>query len=273
MNNNDIFQNPHLDGESFLWEAGPIGVLLLHGLTATTAEVRLLAKELHQRGYTVAAPLLPGHGTNPEDLNQTTWHQWVWEAEKSYNHLATICQHVFVGGESTGGVLALHLASRFPEIAGVLCYAPAIKLAMPIHDLVRLYVAAPLVDAIPKENLGSNPYWKGYKVNPLRAVMELVRLGRDVRRHLHEIHQPVLVIQGRNDQTVAEDVGEIILNGVASNHKAHAWLEHSGHIVLLEEELPRIVHLTVSFMTAALADTAVLPQTPSQSSSSPDAHE
>ena len=38
--------NPELEGGSFLWQGGETGVLLLHGLTATTAEVRPLAKRL-----------------------------------------------------------------------------------------------------------------------------------------------------------------------------------------------------------------------------------
>lgn len=249
----DILQNPHLDGDSFLWEAGKTGVLLMHGLTATTAEIRPLARELAAGGYTVAGPLLPGHGTHPDDLNETTWRQWAWEAEKSYNHLATICDHVFVGGESTGGVLALHLATRFPEIAGVLCYAPALSLAMPFNKVVQLYAINRLVPAIPKDNVGSNARWQGYKVNPLRGVMELIRLGRDVRRRLSEITQPVLVIQGRHDQTVAEDVGEIIVSGVQSDLTAHYWLEDSAHVILLEDELPQILQLTLAFMQEALA--------------------
>lgn len=129
----EILQNPHLKGDSFLWENGPIGVLLLHGLTATTAEVRILARELHDRGYTVMGPLLPGHGTQPEELNKVSWEDWAWTAEASYQHLATLCPTVFVGGESTGAALALHLASAHEEIGGVLCYAPAIKLAMPLY--------------------------------------------------------------------------------------------------------------------------------------------
>lgn len=251
MTNNNL-QNPHLPGDSFIWEAGPIGVLLMHGLTATTAEIRPLAHKLAAAGYTVAGPLLPGHGTDPDELNETTWHAWAWEAEKSYNHLATICRHVFVGGESTGGVLALHLATRFPDIAGVLCYAPALKLAMPFNKVVQLYAINRLVPAIPKDNVGSNGRWQGYKVNPLRSVMELIRLGRDVRRHLHEITQPVLVVQGRHDQTVAEDVGDIILAGTQADHTAHYWLEQSGHVILLEDELPQILDWTLSFMRQAL---------------------
>jgi carboxylesterase len=240
--------NPHLEGNAFFWEGGSVGVLLLHGLTATAAEVRLLAERLHQRGYSVMAPLLPGHGTNPEELNETTWHDWAWEAEKSYHHMATVCEHVFVGGESTGAVLALELAAHYPDIAGVLCYAPAIKLALPTTDLIRLYAAAPLVNAIPKQKMGDNEYWQGYRVYPVRAVMELVRLGRDMRRRLAGVRQPVLVMQGRHDETIAANAAEIIVAGVGSQIKEMHWLEKSGHVILLEEELSLIESLTIAFM-------------------------
>ncbi|MAU00837.1 MAG: hypothetical protein CL608_27135 [Anaerolineaceae bacterium] len=243
--------NPHLEGDTFFWPGSEVGVLLLHGLTATTAEVRLLAQKLHAEGYTISAPLLPGHGTSPEDLNETTWHDWAWTAEKAYQHLATVCDHVFVGGESTGGALALYLAAQHKEIAGVLCFAPAIKLAIPTHDMVRLYVAAPLVNSLPKDNVGNNEHWQGYRVNPLRAVMELIRLGREVRRLLPQISQPVLVMQGRNDKTVSEDVGEIILEGILSERVEHHWLEQSGHVILLEDELNEITAVTLNFMQKA----------------------
>ena len=243
-----ILYNPHLDGDPFYWEAGPTGVLLLHGLTATPAEVRLLAEDLHAAGHTVMAPLLPGHGTRPEDLNEVRWRDWAWEVEQAYHLLATNCDQVFVGGESTGGVLALHLAAKYAEIAGVLCYAPAIQLALPMSQMVRLYVAAPLIEALPKESGDNNPYWQGYTVNPLWAVVELVRLGREVRRNLAQIRQPVLVVQGRHDETIDPACGQIILDGVSSAVKELVWMEESAHIILLEEERAEITRLTLDFM-------------------------
>lgn len=244
--------NPHLPGDAFFWEAGPVGVLLLHGLTATTAEVRPLAQILHEKGYTVSGPLLPGHGSKPEDLNRVTWADWVWEAEQAYQYLATMCDKVFVGGESTGAVIALYLASQHPEIAGVLNYAPAIQLALETSDMVRLYAAAPFMEFVPKTASTPHPRWQGYPVNPLKGVIELVRLGREVRRRLPLIEQPILVVQGRHDTTIDPQSGEIILQGAASALKELHWMENSTHVVIIDEELAEIGEITASFMTQAL---------------------
>ena len=250
--NNDNLVNPHLEGTSFLLEGGINGVLLLHGLTATTAEVRLAAQDLHEHGYTVAAPLLPGHGTHPDDLNQVKWEEWAWEAEKSLQHLLTICDQVFVGGESMGGALTLYLATRFSEIAGIICYAPAIKLNMPLIQEAQLHAIAPFKDSLPKDLSDNNQFWQGYAVNPLKSIEELVEMGRVVRRNLEKIAQPVLVVQGRHDTTVSEDVGEIIMEGVSSSIKQLLWMENSAHVIILEDEREQIFELTRTFMNIVL---------------------
>ena len=100
--------NPELEGGSFFWKSGETGVLLLHGLTATTAEVRPLAKRLLNKGYTVSGILLPGHGTTPENLSMSHREDWVKASEEAYNELKRECSSVIVGGESVGALLALH---------------------------------------------------------------------------------------------------------------------------------------------------------------------
>ncbi len=131
------FHNPQLEGGPFFWPGGPDGVLLVHGYTATVAEVRPLAHFLHERGYTVAGPMLPGHGTRPEDANRYSWRDWVRTVEEAYREIAGRCQRVVVGGESTGAVLTLHLAAERPEVAAVLSYAPALRLTLLPLDAFR----------------------------------------------------------------------------------------------------------------------------------------
>ena len=240
--------NAHLEGDSFFWEGGPVGVLLLHGLTATTAEVRPLARLLHEKGYTVAGPLLPGHGTTPADLNRATWRDWVWEAEQSYQHLATVCDQVFVGGESTGAVVALYLASKYEEISGILAYSPAIQLALPPAKIAQLYLSAPFIEAVPKQHPRRNPFWQGYPVTPLRGARELLRLDREVRGRLTAVNQPIFVVQGRHDETIDPDSGQIICDGVSSDITELHWMEESSHVVILDGELAEIATLTGEFI-------------------------
>jgi len=248
---NEMLHNAHLEGGSFFWEAGPTGVLLIHGFTATAAEVRLLARRLHERGYTVSAPLLPGHGTDPADLNRTRWREWTDAAEGAYDQLAARCQQVLVGGESMGAVVALYLASEHPEVMGVMAYAPALKLALSPVDVIRLTLAAPFVPFHPKGSLDADTRWQGYRVDPLRGAVQLLRLARRVRRRLSRIEQPVLVVQGRRDTTVDPCVGEMILKGVRSQVKELHWMEHSPHVVLLGDERDQVTDLTLSFIESA----------------------
>ncbi len=250
---NSHLHNPQFEGEAFFWKAGPVGVFLSHGYTATTAEVRQLAKNLYQQGYTVAAPLLPGHGTQPEDLNRVPWQDWVRGGEESYQQLLKHCQKVFIGGESMGGVLALYLASQHPEAKGVLLYAPAIHLNMKPLDMVKLYVGAPFMTQMTRSSLDCADKWQGYPDLPLKGVIQLLRFISATKSRLAHIQQPVLLFQGRLDNTVATDAGEIILNGISSKVKEHHWMEKSNHIIMLDNELEQVTNLTVAFMKQALA--------------------
>lgn len=249
---NDALYNPHLEGEPFFWEGGPVGVMLSHGLTATPAEVRLLAEKLHERGYTVAGPLLPGHGTTPEDLSQTTWQAWTEMGEESYRQLAAKCEHVFVGGESTGALVALNLAANHPEIAGVLAYAPAIKLAWRTFDLLKVYIASRFVFSAPKGSIDVSDKWQGYPDNPLKAAVQLHKFQLAIRKRLSEVQQPVLVFQGRLDTTIHPTCGNMICSGVSSTQTEHHWMEKSTHVVMLDQELDEVTELTISFMEQAL---------------------
>ena len=84
-----------------------IGLLFIHGFTATTVEVRQIANYFHCEGYTVSAPLLPGHGTTPEDMNTKKVNDWIGAAEHAYVELREKKNRICVFGESMGGLLTL----------------------------------------------------------------------------------------------------------------------------------------------------------------------
>ncbi|MGW8250584.1 MAG: alpha/beta hydrolase [Anaerolineales bacterium] len=246
-----MIYNPQLQGKPFFWQGGPIGVLLVHGFTATTAEVRLLGKILHDHGYTIRAPLLPGHYTHPEDLNNVSWRDWVSEVETGYQELKSECDRIFVGGESTGALLALYLASKHPEAVGVLAYAPALKLNISLYNRLRLHLLAPIIPYVPKASKDENLPWQGYPVNPLKGTLQLLKLQQAVYRLLPLVHQPVLIVQGRLDETVHPSVPGTIASRVGSDSVSIHWMRHSSHVVIIDKELDQVARITLDFLQHA----------------------
>lgn len=254
---NTYLHNPELPGEAFNRQ-GTRGdaVLLLHGFTATSYEVYRLGKVLNNAGFTTCGPMLPGHGTRPADLNKVRWQDWIAAAETAYQSLAQTHRRVFVGGESNGALVALYLAAQHPEIAGVLAYAPALIVPMTFWQRVELRLVAPFVPSLPKTDLDGDKSWQGYKVTPLKAVIQLTALQKATRQCLPAIHQPILVVQGRHDKTIDPHSAEVVYNRVSSTVKELHWMEHSGHCVLLDAENHLVTKLTMDFLWKVIAQPA-----------------
>src|SRR5579863_756488 len=113
--------------EPFSASNGPNGVLVLHGFTGNPGSMRSLAEAFADAGFSVDLPLLPGHGTSVEDMLQTSWDDWSSAAEAAYESLAARCDRTLVAGLSMGGTLSLWLASRHPELGGVVVVNPLVE--------------------------------------------------------------------------------------------------------------------------------------------------
>jgi len=254
MQTKNFLVNPQLEGAAFDWQAGRTGVLLIHGFTATTSEVRPLAKALHKHGYSVLGPLLPGHGTTPEDLNRCTWQDWTNAVDAAYRQLAQRCERVVIAGESMGGLLTLYAAIHHPEAAAVLTYAPALVTSSAWQKF-QINLLSPLMPLLQKpqgQTSPADPLWQGYSVYPLRATAQMLRLQDIVRRDLALLRRPLLVVQGRLDTTVSPVVPDLIATGVSSTVKEVHWFEKSGHCVLLDVDMQAINDLTLQFLERVL---------------------
>src|SRR3989344_3038238 len=90
------FSNVRPDNEPFFLEgSNDVGIVLVHGFTASPWEVKDLAEYLNERGITVYAPLLSGHGTVKEHLARTEWQDWYDSVEESYEAMSYLADNVF----------------------------------------------------------------------------------------------------------------------------------------------------------------------------------
>lgn len=248
-----IYQNPELDGSSFYWPKGDIAILCLHGFTATTVDVRPIAQFFGENGYTTAGPLLPGHGTTPEDANSKTWKDWVESAETTYLKLKQELQSVFVLGESVGGLLALHLAAKYQDIPGILLFAPALI----IPKIWQASLVSPFINTTPKRYLKNNDEedflpWQGYNVVPVKATASLAKFQKVVRKELKKVTAPAIIFQGKKDTTIDPISSVIIHESINSFKKELVLLPQARHVILLDRQLKDVETMSLDFIQGIL---------------------
>lgn len=227
------------EAEPFSFAGSDIGVLVIHGFTGTTQSMRHLGTELHKRfGFTIEGPRLPGHGTSPDDMETTTYLDWLGHVEDALSNLADRSRKVFVTGLSMGGTLTLNLAARFPDKISAI--APIAGAVGPLSEAF----AAVLTDRhAPKRipGIGSDIKAPGVQevaygempVSCMRDVAVLITATRDL---LHKVTCPTLVIHGREDHVVPSINARHVVSSISSDDIRLLWLNESYHVATLDND-------------------------------------
>ena len=236
--------------EPFNFHGGPIGFLLLHGLSGSPAGMRQIGEWLAARGHAVSCPRYPGHGTSWKELARTRWQDWAAEATRALKELDRRCDHVSVMGLSVGGAMALHLAARYPDV---------VRSVVGVNPLVRdprLLVAVYLWMVIPPRKGITNDIKKpdqdeiAYDRFPVRALGQLQRFLKIVERELPRVRQPLLVFNSLEDHIVPKGNAEWLLGRVGSTDKELVELTNSYHVATLDHDAELIFERTHEFAEA-----------------------
>ncbi len=235
---------------------GPVGVLLCHGFTGTPQSVRPWAEHLAAEGLTVRAPLLPGHGTRWQDLARTTFADWYGEVERAFDDLRGRCTHVFVGGLSMGGALALRLAElRREQVAGLVVVNTSLATERRLARLGPLLSrVVPSLPGVAGDLARPDVHELAYDRMPLRAFVSLQQAWPVVRRDLPLVSCPVLAYRSRVDHVVEPLSGRLLAEGLAGGPAAgrveERVLERSFHVATLDHDAPEIFAGTAAFVRA-----------------------
>lgn len=245
-----VCQPFHLEGDDH-------GVLLLHGFTGSAAHMRPLGDLLHQQGFTVEGVNLPGHAVSMEAMGRTGWQDWLDAAKEAFCQLQKACRYTSVAGLSMGGCLALLLAEQLHPTAAVVISTP---MAVQNPLLPFAGVAAPFIRRIMWRSREGSPYAVddrydyGYPGFPTKCGSDLNRLIGMARRDLHAVQCPLLIVQSRQDETIAPDSAEIICEGVSSNRAGTLWLTDVPHVCTISSALPQIASAAGKLLREAEGD-------------------
>lgn len=223
--------------QPFTFEAGNRAVLLLHGFTGHSADVRMLGRYLEKKGYTSHAPIFSGHGQPAEELIKTTPKDWWKDVQDAMQHLRDKgYEEIAVAGLSLGGVLGLKLA-----------YSEQIKAIIPMCSPM-------FFDNEEQLTKGFKQFAKEYKqlekkseeqINeeleellntPTDTFDELGEFIKEVHDNVDTIYTPTFVVQAEKDEMINTDSANYIYENVEADKKEIKWYKESGHGITFDKE-------------------------------------
>jgi carboxylesterase len=240
----------------FRHDGSDIGVLLLHGFTGAPGSMRGWADHLADAGYTVRLPLLPGHGTRWQDMNRTTFDDWLAEATSAFQDLAASRRAVFICGLSMGGTLALRLAELYPDaVAGIALVNPSVlterwdaKWLLPWVNRV-----VPRFPGITSDIAKPGVTEPGYEHIPTKAAYSLSRAWPVVRAGLPTITAPVLLMHSTVDHVVEPVNATVVRAEIGSTDVTDIELTRSYHVATLDYDADLIFTTSVEFIEKVTA--------------------
>ena len=257
----------------FFFEGGRNGVLLIHGLTGTPMEMRLLGKGLNRAGYTVHGMQLAGHCGDVDDLLATGWRDWYASVEQAADALRGKVDRLFVGGLSMGALLALKLAADRPSrIVGVGVYGATFRYdGWSIPRIARLSFLLPLLQRlgigrdrsfmeqppygirderlraqVSAAMLGGDSAAAGLPGNPWHSLAEMYRLAARVRRQLPQVTAPCLIAHASEDDVASTRNAALVQRSVNAPTEL-LLLDDSYHMITIDKQRRLLVDRSAAF--------------------------
>ena len=198
------------------------GALLVHGLSDAPYSLRALAEKLVAANYTVVCLRVPGHGTSPKALAQSSWNDWAAATRIAMADLRKRIPRelpVIAVGYSNGGALCVNDvcegllnndASARPS--ALVLISPMIGIT-PMAEFTELYPAVSWLTGEKKLSWsGIEPEIDPFKYSswPVNASLQAFRITRHVEASIATLaadgrmkdFPPTLVVQSAADATV-----------------------------------------------------------------------
>jgi carboxylesterase len=247
-------------------------VLLIHGMTGAPAEMRLVARHLNRRGYTVYAPLLAGHGKDIEELRRISWQDCLVTVQRAAERLSGHTTEMFAAGICAGGKLALLAAHHNPGLFRALAvYSPCFVYdgwAVPFYfsmlgRLIGPLSRLPLLDRLTISELPSlgikddrlRELVKAMSAEgvtekvPTQSFLEMHRLSGALKKQLPLMRTPTLILQSREDDLSSPRHARYISRHIGAPNQLR-WVEDSYHMIHIDRQHHQVADCTADFFEA-----------------------
>jgi carboxylesterase len=238
----------------FLPETNGRALLLLHGSGDTPQSMRHFGERLHDAGYTVSAPLLPGHGRSPRAFATATAGDYYDATLQALNELRKSSSWIGIVGLSMGGALAARLAAESPDVQVLALLAPYLVPPPDVQwtrDTSRLWsLTAPYVrgrgDAS-VHDASAQALSRAYGTFSPGALDALIETAREGLRALPRVTQPTLVINSEQDNRIPRALALRALEKLKAPTEQF-WVSGCGHVITVDYCKDTVADLVLAFL-------------------------
>ncbi len=225
-------------------------VLLVHGFAGGTYDEEFLANYLElNRILDVYAFTLPGHGST--FTVKITKEAWIEKAESVVQMLIDNgYNQIYVIGHSMGGVIASHLATKYPQIKKLVLAAPAFHCFATKNGEFQILDVMKTGPELIKTYSGGEVFSRFFKL-PVNAVKEFFSLVSTYKDAPKSINIPTLIIQGKNDQVVPIESSKYVYNNLNTKKKTLILYDKVTHDVFRGERKEEITKQIEKFLVSS----------------------
>lgn len=253
----------------------PDGVFLIHGLGGTQYDLGSMHKRLKNAGFVTHSLTLPGHGTDPKDLDGVVAEDWVDAVVTKYREIKDLHPRLHLMGMCMGSLLAALLAEREKHTKGnlvilappvyidgwstpwyrglrpLLYVVPGIGRTMKIEEEDPFGIKNEQLRAIVKAKFerGENFH---YRWVPLECIRQVDRLRGMLMKSAKNIRCQTLIVHAREDELTSLRSANFLVEQIGGGRARMVVLEDSYHMVCVDNDREIVAKNVLEFFGAAM---------------------
>ena len=223
---------------------------MIHGFVGGIYDYGNFQNELEYiRNFDVFTFTLPAHEKNI--VKDVKYEEWIKESE---NQIELLINHgyktIYVIGHSMGGVIAAHLASKYPQIKKLVLAAPAFRYFYFKDGKVNVRGLNDTLKNLPDimKNMGTEKVLERIIKTPIPTMLEFTKLVNTYIGDTKKITCPTLIIRGNNDQIVPSEGTDYAYNSISSKCNCLVNIDRVTHDCFTKERKEEVKEIITNFL-------------------------
>lgn len=222
-------------------------ILLIHGFAGGSYDYSNLANDLQlHRDFDVYSFTLPGH--DKLIIKDVTRDDWIRCSEKQIETLIKRgYKKIYVIGHSMGGVIASHIAKKYPQVKKLILASPAFRYFTFKNDKLDIFASLKQTPDLFKDYETDDVLSRILKL-PLSTTLEFINLVKEHSDDVKDVLCPTLIFWGNKDKIVPKDGAMYVFKNIKSDSVTFCEIENVTHDTFKNDRYDEILNVITKFL-------------------------